>query len=58
MPFVRTLTPTIGAEVLGVVLAALTAADEVLIQQVFADHLVLFFRDQHLDDKAQRAAIG
>jgi taurine dioxygenase len=46
---VRPLTPTIGAEILGVDLSAsLTPAAMAQVKQALWDHQVIFFRDQHL----------
>ena len=48
---IRPLTLAIGAEVGGVDLRLPLADDEVsVIRQALLDHLVLFFRDQHIDD--------
>ena len=52
---VRPLTPTIGAEVHGVDLGALTDHDFGMIQNALAEHLVLFFRDQDISVDAQKA---
>lgn len=46
---IRTLTPHIGAEILGVDLAqSLSNEDFAAIHQAHLEHLVLVFRDQHL----------
>ena len=52
---VRRLTPTIGAEVLGVNLAALDDAALETIRSALADHLVVFFRDQDISVEAHKA---
>ena len=52
---IRPLTSVIGAEVSGVDLRQpLSGADVDAIQQALLDHLVVFFRDQELDDKQHR----
>lgn len=48
------LTPLIGAEIFGVNLRALSERDIVAISDALAEHLVVFFRDQSLDDRTQR----
>ncbi len=48
------LTPTVGAEIVGVDLSQLTDEEHRVVADAFADHLVLFFRDQRLDDRSQR----
>jgi taurine dioxygenase len=53
-----TVTPTgghLGAEVTGVDLGQLTDDDVRRIEDLLHEHLVLVFRDQHLDDDAQFA---
>lgn len=45
---IRPLTPTIGAEILGVNLAKPTPAQFESIRRALLDHQVVFFRDQHL----------
>ena len=52
---IRPLTPTIGAEVLGVDLADLTDAEFALIQQALTEHQVIFFRDQDISVDALKA---
>jgi len=48
---IRAVTAHIGAEITGVDLReSLTDAEVAAIRQAWLDHLVLFFRDQHLDD--------
>ena len=48
---IRPVTAIIGAEISGVDLRApLADADVAAIRQAWLDHLVLFFRDQHIDD--------
>ena len=48
---IRPLTLAIGAEVGGIDLRLPLADDEVsVLRQALLDHLVLFFRDQHIDD--------
>ena len=48
---IRPVTAIIGAEISGVDLRAPLADDDVAaIRQAWLDHLVLFFRDQHIDD--------
>ena len=59
MPFVginvRRMTAAIGAEVSGVDLRhPLRDGEIAVVQQALLDHLVLFFRDQHLDDHQHR----
>ena len=51
---IRPLTPTIGAEVEGVDLAALDEDGYQLIERALADHLVLFFRDQSISVDAHK----
>jgi taurine dioxygenase len=52
---VRALTPTIGAEVSGVDLRDAAGNDALMtqIEQALAEHLVLFFRDQHITGQQQ-----
>ena len=52
---VRPLTPTIGAEVLGVDLGALDDETFELIRGALTEHQVLFFRDQDITVEAQKA---
>jgi taurine dioxygenase len=53
---IRPLTLAIGAEVHGLDLRRPLADDEVaLLRQAWLDHLVLFFRDQLIDDEEQLA---
>ena len=53
---IEPLTPTIGAMVTGVDLSAeLDAATVAAIRRALLDHLVLFFRDQDLDDERHLA---
>lgn len=48
---IRPVTAIIGAEISGVDLRApLADSDVAAIRQAWLDHLVLFFRDQHIDD--------
>ena len=48
---IRPVTAIIGAEISGVDLREPLADDDVAaIRQAWLDHLVLFFRDQHIDD--------
>lgn len=54
---VSPLTPTIGAEISGVKLNQLDADDFAVIDRAIADHLVVFFRDQHITP-AEQAAFG
>ena len=49
------VTPVIGAEIGGVDLASVDEETWSEIQRAFADHLVLFFRDQHLSPEAHMA---
>jgi len=49
------LTPTIGAEISGVDLGNLDDATWAEIEAAFAKHLVVFFRDQHLDPEQQKS---
>ena len=52
------LTPVIGAEVAGIDLSqSLSPRQEVEIRRALAEHLVIFFRDQHLSP-AQHLAFG
>ena len=51
---VVTLTPTIGAELLGIDLASPDAGTIALVHAALLAHKVVFFRDQVLDDRAQR----
>ena len=44
----RNLTPTIGAEVLGVDLSKIDSGQLEKIRGALADNLVLFFRDQKM----------
>ena len=55
MPTVTPLTPTIGALVSGVDLAAPSAADLAAIEAALAEHCVLFFRDQDISVEAHKA---
>src|SRR5688572_19724233 len=52
---VRPVTPTIGAEVIGVDLGTAPDDEQVMrrIEQALYDHLVLFFRDQDITDEQQ-----
>jgi len=53
---VEKLTPIIGAEISGVDLRGpLADEDAAAIRQAWLDHLVLFFRDQRIDDEQQLA---
>jgi taurine dioxygenase len=52
---VRPVNPTLGAEVTGVDLAELDDTTWHEIEQAWADHAVLFFRDQHLSPEAHEA---
>ena len=45
---IRPLGGSLGAEILGVDLNALSEADREVIHQAFADHLVIFFPEQNL----------
>jgi taurine dioxygenase len=48
---VRPITPTIGAEILGLDLGQVLSAEEVRrIEQALADHLVLFFSRSRPDE--------
>src|SRR4051812_1094444 len=47
---VRPISGSIGAEIRGVDLAELSQEAFADIHQAFLDHLVIFFRDQRLDD--------
>src|ERR1700712_3199335 len=52
-------TPTIGATISGVDLSApLDDGTVAAIRQALLDHLVLFFRDQELDDEKHLAFAG
>ena len=52
---VQPVSEVIGAEIRGVDLAEpLSPEDRKVIEEALLDHLVLFFRDQHLDDKQHR----
>ncbi len=46
---IRALTPTIGAEISGLDLARLDNGAFPAVRQALLDHLVIVFRDQHLD---------
>lgn len=48
------LNPVIGAEISGVDLWALSVDDEAMVRDALHEHLVVFFRDQHLDDRTHR----
>ncbi len=52
---VRPVTPVIGAEVSGVDLANLDESTWDEVSRAFAEHQVLFFRDQHFDPQEQKA---
>ena len=55
---IRPLTPTLGAEVLGIDLTQpLSDADVAAVRQALLDHQVIFFRDQRLTH-AQHIAFG
>jgi len=45
---IRPITPTIGAEIIGVDLSRLEDASFTAIHRALLDHLVIVFRDQHL----------
>jgi taurine dioxygenase len=49
------LTPVIGAEIDGVDLGSLDEETWAEIERAFAEHLVVFFRDQHLSPEDQMA---
>jgi taurine dioxygenase len=51
---IRLLTPGIGAELLGVDLASPSPELFAAVRAALLDHKVVFFRDQHLDLRAQR----
>lgn len=52
---VHPVSEVIGAEVHGVDLAEpLTPEDKKVIEEALLDHMVLFFRDQHIDDEQHR----
>jgi taurine dioxygenase len=57
---VRPLTPTIGAEVVGVDLATAPASTETMkeLEQALLQHLVLFFRDQDITPEQQARFAG
>jgi taurine dioxygenase len=52
---VRPVSPTLGAEVTGVDLASLDDATWRELERAWADHAVLFFRDQDLSPEAHEA---
>jgi taurine dioxygenase len=53
---VHPVSTVIGAEIRGVDLAEpLTPEDKKVVEEALLDHLVVFFRDQHLDDDSHRA---
>jgi taurine dioxygenase len=53
---VQPVSDVIGAEIHGVDLAEpLSPDDRKIIEEALLDHLVVFFRDQHLDDAQHRA---
>jgi taurine dioxygenase len=52
---VEPLTPTVGAELGGVDLRAAGEPERDAIRDALHEHLVVFFRDQSLDDRSQRA---
>lgn len=54
-PTVRPLTPTLGAEILGVNLEHLDGATLDLIRDALTEHLVVFFRDQDIPVEAHKA---
>ncbi len=54
-PLIRALTPTIGAEILGIDLDDLDDAGLELIRDALARHLVVFFRDQDISIEAHKA---
>src|SRR5882672_2690109 len=45
---IQPITPTIGAEILGVVISQIDEAIFPTVRQALLDHLVIVFRDQHL----------
>jgi taurine dioxygenase len=49
------VTPIIGAEIAGADLDALDEETWEEVKRAFADHLVIFFRDQHLSPEAHKA---
>jgi taurine dioxygenase len=52
---VRPLTPTLGAEILGIDLERLDDEGFALIREALTEHLVLFFRDQDISVEAHKA---
>lgn len=52
---IRPVSPSLGAEVFGVDLAAADEATFAAVKQAFAEHSVLFFRDQRLTPEQQVA---
>lgn len=52
---IRPLTATIGAEIEGIDLATVGAAEADFIRAALLEHKVVFFRDQQLDDAAHQA---
>ncbi len=54
-PEIRPLTPTLGAEILGVELEHLDDATAELIRDALTEHLVVFFRDQDISIEAHKA---
>ncbi|MCC6472097.1 MAG: TauD/TfdA family dioxygenase [Alphaproteobacteria bacterium] len=50
---IQPVAGALGAEIAGADLARLSNADTAAIQDAFRDHLVLFFRDQHLTPEQQ-----
>ena len=55
---VEPMTPTIGATVSGIELGTIDDETWAEVAAAFAEHLVLFFRDQHLEPPRWRRSDG
>ena len=54
-PTLRAVTPTIGAEVVGIDLGCVDDEAYTFLADALARHLVLFFRDQEISVEAHKA---